>query len=203
MAAILFLYGCQLAFAQKGFSIRGGLLHDSPSTEVFREMDSGVGYIGSFGFDFFDRAGLELGVLHSTHDYIFNIEAGAVREKEAEKTTLFIKARAIPYRIGKAEIVLGIGPALFDINGFRLYTIGTSTFEFEDGFSGWGVVTSIDLRYFVSDGLALTFYLSGNFVKYSEFTINTADTPYSGDFPRGDSVCWGLTVFHRIGMPKL
>ena len=193
----------QSVYAEKGFSIRGGLLHDSPSTDVFREMESGIGYIGSFGFDFIDRAGLELGVLHSTHDYIFDIVAGAVREREADKTTFFIKARAIPYRIGQAEFVLGIGPAFFDITGSKLRTIESGTFELEEGFSGWGLVTSVDLRYFVSDGLALTFYISGNFAKYRNFSISSADADYPGDFPRGDSVSWGLTVFHRIGMPKL
>ena len=179
------------------------MLHDSPSTDVFPEMESGIGYIGSFGFDFIDRLGLEIGVLHSTHDYIFDIVAGAIRVKEADKTTFFIKARGIPYRLGVAEIVLGIGPALFDITGDKLYRENNITYEFENGLSGWGVVSSLDLRYFVSEGLSLTFYLSGNFVKYSKFSVNSIDASYGGDLPRGDSVSWGLTVFHRIGMPKI
>ena len=199
--AIFFVH--ESAYSQKGFSIRGGLLHDSPSSEIFPEMESGIGYIGSFGFDFYERAGVEFGILHSTHDYIFNIEAGAIREREAERNTVFLKARGIPYRLGKADLVLGFGPALFSITGSRLHTIEIGTFEFEDGYSGWGVVTSVDLRYYVSEGLSLTFYLSGNFVKYGKYTINTADAVYPGDLPRGDSVCWGLTVFHRIGIPDL
>ncbi len=179
-------------------------MQDSPSSEIFREMQDGIGYIGSIGFDFFEGAGLELGVLHSTHDYIFNIVAGAIREREAEKNTLFFKVRVIPYRFGKADILLAAGPALFDIAGGRLYTIDLGTFEFEDGYSGWGFVTSVDLRYFVSDGLSLTFYISGNFVQYGKYTVNSADAVFPDDLPRsGDSVSWGLTIFHRIGMPKL
>lgn len=178
-------------------------MHDSPSSEIFREMESGIGYIGSFGFDFYEKAGVELGILHSTHDFIFDIEAGAVREREAERNTVFLKVRAIPYRLGKADLVLGFGPALFGITGMRLFDAKPGIYEFEEGYSGWGVVTSVDLRYFVSEGLSLTFYLSGNFVKYGKYTINTVDAIYPGDLPRGDSVCWGLTVFHRIGMLDL
>lgn len=178
-------------------------MHDSPSSEIFREMESGIGYIGSFGFDFYEKAGVELGILHSTHDFIFDIEAGAVREREAERNTVFLKVRAIPYRLGRADLVLGFGPALFGITGMRLFDAKPGIYEFEEGYSGWGVVTSVDLRYFVSEGLSLTFYLSGNFVKYGKYTINTVDAIYPGDLPRGDSVCWGLTVFHRIGMLDL
>lgn len=188
------------AYAQPGFSIQGGLLHDTPAQDTYERMEAGIGYVGNFGFDLYERLGLEIGVLHSTHDYLFVIEANAIREKDAEKNTIFFKVRAIPYKIGKAEFVLAAGPALFDISGVRRFE---NRYDLEDGFSGWGAVLSFDMRYFVSQGLALTFYLSGNFVKYDQYTVNSIDFAYPGDLPGGDSVSWGLTVFHRIGMPKL
>lgn len=191
------------AFSDNGFSIRGGLIHDTPGQDTYREMKSGIGYVGSLGFDIRDRIGLEIGVLHSTHDYIFTIEGNAVREKSAEKNTVFFKARGIPLKLDKAELVAAFGPAFFDISGPELFDnqSGGLIYELETGFSGWGFVTSLDMRYFVSKGLALTFYISGNFVRYNKYTINSLNTGYDGRLPRGDSFTWGLTIFHRIGMP--
>jgi len=183
-----------------GFSISGGLLLDYPSSSAYESLESGIGYIGTFGFDIHPRAGIEIGVLHSTHDYIFALEGNAYRKKEAEKNTLFFKLRAIPLKYRRADILLGAGPALFDISGERRFN---NTYDLEDGFSGWGAVISLDLRYFVSDYLALTLYFSGNIVKYSKYSINSLNTDYAGGLPRGNSFSWGLTVYHRIGMPKI
>ena len=193
----------QAAFGQSGFSIRGGLLFDRPVEEVYSEMEPGIGYMGSFGYDFIERIGLEIGVMHSTHDYYFALEGNAVLEEEAEKNAIFFKARAIPWKIDKAELVIAAGPALFDISGLRR-SVGDPRFDVEEDFSGWGIVAGLDFRYHVSPGLAVTFYLSGNFVNYDKYSQFRREVPYPGSLPRGgDSVSWAVTVFHRIGKPKL
>lgn len=190
------------ASGQNGFSIRGGLLYDRPLDELYEEMESGIGYVGSIGYDIIDRLGVEMGVLHSTHDYWLAVEAGSVLEEEAEKNTIFFKVRGIPWKIEKAEIVLAAGPALFDISGLRRIE-SIQTYDIEEGFSGWGVVTNFDFRYHVSGGLAVTFYLSGNFVNYDKYTQLRRETVFPGKLPGGDSVSWGVTIFHRIGNPRL
>lgn len=202
--ALLLCYVVDNAFAQPGFSIQAGLLYDKPRQEAFQKMEAGIGYVGNFGFDFYERAGIELGVMHSTHSYIFMIEQGAVRERDAESNTIFFKARAIPLRIGKTDVVFAAGPAFFDISGPRRIVDSSSgnIYEMEAGYSGWGGVANLDLRFSVTKGLALTLYLSANYVRYNKYSINSLDTGYPGGLPRGDSLSWGLTVFHRIGMPK-
>lgn len=166
-------------------------------------MEPGIGYIGSFGYDFIERFGLEIGVTHSTHDYDFALEGNVALEEEAEKNTIFFKARAIPWKIKKAELVIAAGPALFDISGLRRFA-GDPMIDVEEDFSGWGIVAGLDFRYHVSPGLALTFYLSGNFVNYDKYSRFRREVPYPGSLPRGgDSVSWAVTVFHRIGNPKL
>ena len=191
----------QLASGRSGFSIRGGLLYDRPVEGVYSDMASGIGYMGSFGFDFTDRLGLEIGVMHSTHDYDFAVEGNAVLEEEAEKNTIFIKARAIPWMIEKAEIVIAAGPALFDISGLRRSEKGL-ILDVDEDFSGWGIVASLDFRYHVSPGLAVTFYLSGNFVNYDKYSQFRREVSYPAILPRqGNSLSLGLTIFHRIGKP--
>lgn len=190
------------ALGQNGFSIRGGLLYDKPQEKVYEDMESGIGYIGSIGYDIIDRLGLELGVLHSTHDYRFAIEGNSVLEEEAEKNTIFFKFRGIPWKIKKAEIVLAAGPALFDIAGVRRFE-QIRILDVEEDFSGWGVVVSLDFRYHVSGGLALTFYLSGNFVNYDKYTQFRREATFPEKLPGGDSISWGITIFHRIGNPRL
>jgi hypothetical protein len=190
------------ASGQNGFSIRGGLLYDNPIDKVYEDMESGIGYIGSIGYDIIDRLGLELGVMHSTHDFRLAIEVNSIVEEEAEKNTVFFKIRGIPWKIEKAEIVLGVGPAMFDISGIRRFEqIGP--YDIEEDFSGWGVVTCFDFRYNVSGGLAVTFYISGNFVNYDKYTQLRREAAFPGKFPGGDSISWGVTVFHRIGNPRL
>ena len=159
--------------------------------------------MGSFGYDFIERIGLEIGVMHSTHDYDFAIEGNVVLEEEAEKNTIFFKARAIPWKIKRAELVIAAGPALFDISGLRR-SENSSILDVEEDFSGWGIVAGVDFRYHVSPGLAVTFYLSGNFVNYDKYSQFRREVSYPGNLPRGgDSVSWAVTVFHRIGKPKL
>jgi hypothetical protein len=190
------------AQGQNGFSIRGGLLYDKPVQKVYQDMESGIGYVGSIGYDIIDRLGLEIGVLHSTHDYRFAMEGNSILEEEAEKNTIFFKVRGIPWKIAKAEIVLAAGPALFDISGLRRVEL-VQAFDIEEDFSGWGVVTSLDFRYHVSPGLAVTFYLSGNFVNYDKYTQFRSKAIFPGKLPGGDSISWGVTIFHRIGNPTL
>ncbi len=191
----------QLASGRSGFSIRGGLLFDRPVEEVYSKMEPGIGYMGSFGFDFTDRFGLEIGVLHTTHDYDFAVEGNSLLEEEAEKNTIFFKARAIPWMIEKAELVISAGPALFDISGLRRSENGP-ILDVDEDFSGWGIVAGLDFRYHVSPGLAVTFYLSGNFVNYDKYSQFRREAPYPGNLPRGgDSLSWAVTIFHRIGKP--
>lgn len=200
---VLTLALIQPAFAQSGFSIRGGLLYDRPVDKIYSEMEPGIGYVGSLGYDFIDRLGLEIGVMHSTHDYDFAIEANAVLEEEAEKNAIFFKVRAIPWKIDKAELVIAAGPALFDISGLRRFENGT-TIDVEEGFSGWGLAANFDFRYHVTPGLAVTFFLAGNFVNYDEYSQFRREVSYPGYLPAGgDSISWGVTIFHRIGNPKL
>ena len=198
---ILFLAGGS-APGQDGFSIRGGLLYDRPLQKVYQDMESGIGYVGSIGYDIIDRLGVEIGVMHSRHDYRFAVEGNSILEEEAEKNTIFFKVRGIPWKIAKAEVVLAAGPALFDISGLRRDE-QIQAFDIEEDFSGWGVITSLDLRYHISEGLAITFYLSGNFVNYDKYTEFRRMANYPGKLPGGDSVSWGITIFHRIGNPKL
>ncbi len=193
----------QPVLAQSGFSIRGGLLYDRPVDKIYSEMEPGIGYVGSFGYDFIDRLGLEIGVMHSTHDYDFAIEGNAVLEEEAEKNTIFFKVRAIPWKIKKAELVIAVGPALFDISGLRRSENGT-TIDLEEGFSGWGLAANFDFRYHVSPGLAVTFFLAGNFVNYDKYSLFRREASYPDYLPNGgNSVSWGVTIFHRIGNPKI
>jgi hypothetical protein len=174
-----------------------------PKEEIYTNMEAGVGYIGTIGFDFHERFGLEAGVLHSTHGYEFAVEAGAIREQEAEKNAIMIKVRGTALKMGRADIVVAVGPAHFDISGVRRFVNGSDYVDLEENFSGWGLTANLDLRYHVTEGLAVTLYFSGNFIKYGEYSLNSRDTDYQAELPRGDSFAWGITIFHRIGMPKI
>ncbi len=199
-ATVLFMCCFIPAGADNGFSIRGGILHDTPSDKPYKDLTSGFGYIGSLGYDFIDAAGFEVGVMHSTHDFYLGVISNVVIEDKAEKTTFFIKGRVVPWKYKKTELALGAGPAFFDISGKRLY--GPSSGQrFDEGFSGWGYLLNLDLRTYLGDHLAGTFYLSANFIGYSKYSILNLDTAYNGKLPGGDSISWGLTLFYRIGKP--
>jgi hypothetical protein len=57
----LFFVSIGIARAEKGLSIRGGILSDTPKYEVYDDMETGIGYIGSIGYDFFERIGADMG----------------------------------------------------------------------------------------------------------------------------------------------
>jgi len=200
---LLLLAAPAAAEERVGFSIRGGLLQDAPRQKTYPDMKTGIGYIGSFGFDFYSWFGLEIGVLHSRHDYTFAEQNNAYLQNEAEKNAFYIKARFVPYRYKSFEVSLSGGPAHFDISGFQPIVLNNYVYSLDEGFSGWGGNVGTDLRFYASEGLAITFYFGVNFVRYHKYSINSADAVYSGTFPRGDSICWGLTIFHRIGIPKI
>jgi len=201
MSFIAFLVSINMAEAQKGLSIRGGLLHDTPQQEVFVDIEPGVGYIADIGYDFFERIGAELGVMHSTHEFRAGLRGPAVVTNKAEKTAIFIKGRFLPLKTGKYEIQLGIGPAFYSIAGDIEAEEGGIPGEL--GFTGWGYIAALDLKHYVTENLAVTFYLSANIVKYSKQTFNSLNISNPSRLPRGNSFSWGLTLFYRIGKLKL
>ena len=186
-------------FAGKGFSIRGGLYFDAPSQEVVDEIETGIGFQGSFGFDPFDRVGFELGVLSSNHTFRLGTTGQFRDEDKADKTAVFLKVRGVPYRYKQIEIVVGAGPAYYSI-----YADQRSEYTFSlisEELSGLGLITSLDLRYYATDNLAVTGYIIGNIVKYTRKSQYSIHIENPGDLPRGDSIGWGINVFYRIGMP--
>jgi hypothetical protein len=191
-----------MAVAQKGFSIEGGLVYDRPidsdSRRAFDDLRSGFGYTGNLGYDFFDRFGLEVGVMHTRHDYDLSSSGGRVLEEVAGRTAFFLKVRGVPLRIAKSELVLEAGPGFFDINGLRQVPGGDA----EASYSGWGFVSNASYRYHINEGLAVALLFGANIVKYSRFNLLGFETPVQGEYPRGNSLSWGLTVFHRIGIPQ-
>ncbi len=191
-----------LAMAQRGFSIEGGLIYDRPvdaeNKRAFSDMRPGFGYTGNLGFDFYEKLGLELGVIHSRHDYDLSTNGGGVIEDVAGRTAFFLKIRGTPLRISKSELVLAAGPGFFDINGLRELQSGDA----EVSFSGWGLVSSASYRYHINEGLAVAFSLGFNHVKYNRFDLLGYRTDYGGQLPRGSSLIWGLAIFHRIGVPQ-
>jgi len=162
-------------------------------------MEGGFGYIANFAYDFFERGGLEFGVMHTTHDYELEVVNNAVIRASADKTTIFLKARAYPLIKGKSEIIISLGTGLFDISGPRI--IGNS--ELSDDFSGIGITAGLDYRYNITSGLALSAYLGLNLVNYDRYEILGYKTDYPDKMPDGNSLCWGITIFHRIGIPQL
>lgn len=188
--------------AERGFTIEGGLIYDRPSgssNKPFIGMESGLGYTANIGFDIFERGGLELGVLRTSHAYELDVVGGAVREDDAVKTTFYLKARGVPYKYEKFELVAGVGVGFFDIAGKRIIQEN----DVDENFSGFGVLTNLNFRYHVTGGLALSFYLGANFVNYDRYELFGFKTDYGRKLPGGDSINWGLTLFHRIGIPQI
>jgi hypothetical protein len=197
---LLLIVSINRGHAQKGLTIRGGFLHDSPGTEVFEDMKPGVGYIGSLGYDIFNKLGGDLGVMHSTHEFRAGLVGYSVLSDKAEKTAIFIRARYSPLVTEKYQIQLGAGPAFYSIAGdVAIPGIGL---PYEEGFSGWGYTAGVDLMHFATENLAITFYLSANIVKFNKQTFNSSTLREPTRLPRGDSISWGLTLFYKIGNLK-
>jgi hypothetical protein len=189
------------ANAEKGLTIRGGLLHDTPKYEVFDDMEAGVGYIGSIGYDLFEKFGADLGVMHSTHEYRVGLRGSAVIVDKADKTAIFFRLRYLPLKSSQYEIEVGAGPAYYSTSAD--IEIEELALPVEEGFDGWGYTLGVDLKHFATDNLAITLYLSANIVKYSKQTVNTIELLSPSRLPRGDSFSWGLTIFYRIGKINL
>jgi len=191
-----------IAKAEKGLSIRGGILSDTPKYEVYDDMETGIGYIGSIGYDFFERIGADLGVMHSTHEFRAGLRGNAVMVDKADKSAIFLRMRFLPLKTKQNEIQVGIGPAFYN-TAANIVDENTS-FPYEEGFHGWGYTAGVDLKPFATENLAITLYLSANIVKYSKQTINGLENPEpTRPLPRGNSFSWGLTIFYRIGKFKL
>jgi len=182
-------------------SIRGGILHDTPKQETFDDIEAGMGYVASIGYDVFERFGADLGVMHSTHEFRVGLRGRAVMKDKAEKTAIFFRGRCLPLKTSRYEIQFGAGPAFYSITGD--VEPGDSGLPGEKGYSGWGFTAGLDLKHFATENLAVTFYLSANIVEYSKETYNSATVTVPTDLPRGDSISWGLTLFYRIGKIKL
>lgn len=197
----LLFVSIEIAIAEKGLSIRGGFLRDSPQQEVFDDMEAGVGYIASLGYEVFEKVGVDLGVMHSTHEFRLGLRGNAIVNEKAEKTAIFVRGRFLPLKTERYEIELGAGPAFYSITG------NTEAPEFlfpgEEGFSGWGYTAGLDLKHFATENLAITFYISANIVKYNDQTFNSGPVKPPTRLPRGDSISWGLTLFYRIVNIKL
>lgn len=176
-------------------------MHDTPKHEVFDDIESGVGYIGSIGYDIFERFGADLGVMHSTHEFRSGLRGNAVINDEADKTAIFIRLRVLPLKTTQNEIQIGAGPAFYSTSG-RI-VIPEYNLPGEEGFNGWGYTVGLDLKHFATENLAVTLYLSANIVKYNKQTFNTIELISPSRLPRGDSISWGLTIFYRIGKINL
>lgn len=180
-------------------------MHDQPRNnphdKPYQNMKGGYGYIADVGYDIFDRLGLEIGVMHTTHDYDLISIHGAIMGASAEKTTFFIKVRGAPWRWNKLELITALGAGFFDISGDRISAL--DNVRYNEDFSGWGVITNMNLRYHVSGGLAVSFYLGANFVDYNKYSLFGYPNSYNGPMPGGDSINLGITVFHRIGIPQI
>jgi hypothetical protein len=193
----LLIVSTDMAVAEKGLSIRGGLLRDSPRQETFEDMEPGVGYVAGIGYEFIERAGFGLSVMHSTHEYRYGLRGRAVVTDKADKTAICIRARFLPLKTEQYEIEIGAGPAFYSISG----NIDSTQFSIPglEGFSGWGYTAGLDLRHFVTENLAITLYLATNIVKYNKQSFNSRPVEPPTRLPRGNSFCWGLTLFYRIG----
>ena len=191
----------EISSAERGFSIEGGLLYDNPlngSHKPYKDMDGGFGYTGNIAYDFFNWGGIELGVIHSSHNYTLAIVNNAIREANASKTLFYLKARGYLLRRGKSEIILGLGGGFADISGYSVL----EQYEISDDFSGSGFISTLDYRYNISPGLALSAYLGLNLADYTRYELMGSKTDYPGKMPDGNSLIWGITVFHRIGIPQ-
>jgi hypothetical protein len=163
-------------------------------------MKGGFGYTANFGYDFTAQAGLELGVMQTSHKYEPGVQAEVVLEDNAEKTTFFLKARAIPVKREKIELVAAAGIGFFDITGKKLDQFSN---EANVDFSGLGFTGNVDFRYYITSGLAVSIYMGANLVNYSRYELFGFRTNYGRKMPSGDSFNWGLTLYHHIGIPQL
>lgn len=201
-AIVFVLFSNAMSMAQKGFFFHGGILMDIPSDKPFKNMKSGVGYIGSVGYNFFDRGGLEIGVLHSTHLYDIATLGNAIYQDEAEKNNVFLKINASAFKYKRIELLAGAGVGFYDITGNILAPGDSSIADaFSEGFSGWGYTLNIDFRYYITENFAATFYLAGNFVKYSNTSPILESQALTKGRPGGNSVSPGITFFYRVGIP--
>jgi hypothetical protein len=195
------LFSPSFVLAEKGFSIEGGLMYDRPIAKADRRpytnLQGGLGYTANLGYDFFDRGGVELGVMYSTHAYDFDVVGSAIKEDDASKTTIFFKLRGILYKGERFEIITAAGVGFFDITGKRIIQENIV----DEDFSGPGFTGNIDFRYYASPGLAITFYFGANLVDYNRYELFNSKSTYPGKMPSGNSLNWGLTFFHRIGIP--
>ena len=141
-------------------------MRDSPRQDVFEDMEPGVGYIAGIGYEFIDRVGFDLGVMHSTHEYRYGLRGNAIVNDEAEKTAIAIRARFMPLKKENYEIEIGGGPAFYSITG-NIEAAGNLP-PLEEGFSGWGYTAGIDLRHFATENLAFSFNFAMNFVLMDE-----------------------------------
>jgi hypothetical protein len=190
-----------VSYAERGFSIEGGLLYDNPlgdSHRPYKDMEGGFGYIANIAYDFFDRGGLELGVMHSSHNYTLAVVNNAISQADASKSTFYLKARIYLFKQDKSEVIFGLGGGLTDISGSTVI----SNFIVSDDFSGACLLASLDYRYTISPGLALSAYLGLNLADYTRYELMGSKQDYPGSMPNGNSLCWGITVFHRIGIPQ-
>lgn len=199
ITSALILVSINTGYARKGLTIRGGLLHDSPRTNVFEDIDPGMGYIGSLGYDIYWRFGADLGVMHSTHEFRAGLRGNAVLIDNAEKTSFFIRGRFSPLKMEKYEIQIGAGPTYYGITGDMITSYGL---PYEEGYSGWGYTAGVDFMHFATENLAITVYLAANIVKFSKQTLNSSTVKPPTRLPRGDSFSWGLTLYYRIGKFK-
>lgn len=196
-------YSADISFGKTGFIIRGGLLSDSPSNEVFQDMQPGIGYVAGFGYDFFPGIGLDIGVLNSTHEYRIGVTGNAVRNNNAEKTSFFIRAHYSPLKSGDYEILLGAGPSYYSINGvLRYYYDEVNYNNYDKSYNGWGFTAGADFMYYATENFAFTFYVMANIVKYSQQSVNPFNPDDRIEVPRGDSMGLGFTLFYRIGKPQ-
>jgi hypothetical protein len=192
------------SLAEKGFSIEGGLIYDHPAINShdrpYDHMKGGLGFLGNVGYDIFERGGLEIGAMHSSHDYELGVINGVVLERTASKTTFFLKARGIPIKRAKFEAVIAAGIGYFDISGQRL---DATNEPYDEYFSGWGFTGDLVFRYYVTGGLAACLYLGSNFVNYGRYEIYGYKADFGRRLPGGDSINWGLTLYHHIGIPEI
>ncbi len=176
-------------------------MHDTPKQEVFEDMEAGIGYVAGIGYEFIEKVGFDLGVMHSTHEYRLGMRGQAIMKDKADKTAIFIRGRFLPMKTKQYEIELGAGPAYYSIAGnVEAEDDGISG---EMGFYGWGYTAALELKHFASKNLAVTFYISTNIVKYGKQTFNTLTVAEPTRLPRGNSISWGLTLFYRIGKISL
>jgi hypothetical protein len=197
------VYSADISYGKTGFFIRGGLLNDSPRKEVFQDMESGIGYMAGLGYDFFPRIGLDIGVLNSTHEYRVGVSGNAVRNDNAEKTSFFIRAHYSPLKSGEYEILLGGGPSYYSINGtLRYYYDEENYYIYDKSYNGWGLTAGVDLMYYATENLAITFFALANFIEYSQQSVNPINPDDRIEVPRGDSMGLGIALFYRIGKPQ-